>query len=134
MSRTQRRRQERAEASERAATIRSLPERLAMVPIAEWPPYPPGPQAPPKEVWTSKHFVVQVYDAPGGDERISVQRTSQRDGITWDELQEVKHQVGRGHRVAVEVYPPNDQVVNVANMRHLWTLPTVPAWAWRARP
>jgi hypothetical protein len=31
---------------------------------------------------------------------------------------------------AVEVYPPEDEVVNVANMRHLWIIHK-PEYGWR---
>jgi hypothetical protein len=30
----------------------------------------------------------------------------------------------------VEVYPPDEAVVNVANIRHLWLLAEAPAYAW----
>ena len=32
--------------------------------------------------------------------------------------------------MAVEVFPADDQVVNVANMRHLWVLPEPLPFAW----
>jgi hypothetical protein len=61
--------------------------------------------------------------------RLSVNRTeldasgNWKDGITWDELQAIKSAVGYGDRDAVEAYPKNVDVVNVANIRHLWILP-----------
>lgn len=135
IGRAQRRAVERAEAKERAAFVRTLGARLEQVPPEEWPPYPPGMSPPPIEVWRSRRFVVQVYDERqrGGLERISVQRTDRGDGIGWDALQEVKAEIGRGGVPAVEFYPPEGRVVNVANMRHLWTLPVMPEWAWRSR-
>lgn len=54
------------------------------------------------------------------------------DGISWDELQELKRQAGFGDRWAVEVYPADESVVNVANMRHLWLMPEPLLWAWNA--
>lgn len=42
--------------------------------------------------------------------------------ITWDELQEIKNLVWDAHVRAIEVYPSQDQVVNHANIRHLWRL------------
>lgn len=88
------------------------------------------------EVWRSRYFLVQVYAELDGYERLSICRTSHTgdswaDGMTWDELMEVKRQVGRGQRDALEVYPADRDIVNVANMRHLW-LPLAPVWfAWR---
>lgn len=80
----------------------------------------------PVEVWRSCYFLVQVYTHEGAT-RISVNRTAVdtdnrrwKDGITWDALQKVKREIGRGDAVAVEVYPPDADVVDVANIRHLW--------------
>lgn len=44
------------------------------------------------------------------------------DGVSWDALQWVKGAVGYADCEAVELYPPDDRIVNVANMRHLWVL------------
>lgn len=102
------------------------------LPRDQWP-YEPAGLA---EVWRSKEFLVQIYDEGGGVERMSVCRT-RRDGdrwadqIAWDELQRLKREVGRGDRDAFEIYPADIDVVNVANMRHLW-LPVTPiGLAWR---
>ena len=42
--------------------------------------------------------------------------------ITWDQLQIVKNEVWGPEARAIEVYPPEDQVVNTGNYRHLWRL------------
>lgn len=51
--------------------------------------------------------------------RIAIWR---KDGAaqTWDELQHIKEMVW-GDRVAIEVYPPAGEVVNLKNTRHLWS-------------
>ncbi|KFA99456.1 DUF7694 domain-containing protein [Vibrio sp. ER1A] len=87
-------------------------------------------------VFLSKNFLVQVYDEGEGVYRLSISSTKVQgsrwaDGITWDELQAIKNAVGYGKMVAVEVFPENANVVNVANMRHLWVLPEPPAFMWR---
>lgn len=89
------------------------------------------------EAWRSRKFILQVFDEGGGVERLSVNRTvidgkEFADGITWDDLQRLKAECGRGHLAAVEVYPPDADVVNVASMRHLWVLPNPPAFMWSA--
>jgi hypothetical protein len=53
------------------------------------------------------------------------------DGITWDTLQLLKRECGHGERWAVEVYPPDTDIVNVANMRHLWLLRAPPPFGFR---
>lgn len=42
--------------------------------------------------------------------------------ITWDEIQAIKDHFWPD-RIAVEVYPPKDAVVDVAEMRWIWVLP-----------
>lgn len=42
--------------------------------------------------------------------------------ITWDELQAVKDHFWPD-RIAIEIYPPHEQIVDVAEMRWLWVLP-----------
>ncbi len=42
--------------------------------------------------------------------------------ITWDQLQEVKNAVWGDDARAIEAYPPQGDVVNNGNMRHLWRL------------
>ena len=95
----------------------------------------------PTEVWRSRDFLCQVYEAPGGI-RLSFNRTQYAspgrfsDAITWDELQRLKAECGRGDRLAVEVYPPDDEVVDVANMRHLWIIDELQdaSFVWRKSP
>ena len=76
------------------------------------------------KVFLSVGFLVQVFDEETST-RLSINRTQRRNGkwvdlITWDELQEIKNAIGYGNSYAIEIYPPDDEVVNVANMRHLW--------------
>jgi hypothetical protein len=91
----------------------------------------------PLEIWRSREFLVQIFKPINGGERMSVNRTEideaggWRQGISWDELMKIKHQVGRGESWAVEIYPPESRVVNVANMRHVWLVEEPPAFAWK---
>ena len=89
-------------------------------------------------MWQSRDFLAVAYADPAGT-RLSINRTQYdrraqdwRDGITWDELMRVKRQCGFGDRWCVEVYPHDQHIVNVANMRHLWILDHRPEYAWRA--
>jgi hypothetical protein len=91
----------------------------------------------PVAVWRSRHFLVSQYRAPSpAVARLSINRTTLdgtrwADGITWDDLQRLKCEAGFGDVWAVEAYPPTREVVNVANIRHLWLLPDAPAYVWR---
>lgn len=88
--------------------------------------------------WRSSRFVVVLWMEPNGARRLSINRTEidaltghQKDGISWDDLQRCKSEAGFGETCAVEIYPPDDQVTNVANMRHLFLLDTPPSFMWR---
>lgn len=127
-----------------AAENAKWPAELVRVPPEDVPPGKPG-ATPPVEVWRSRDFLVQVYAVAGESrlERLSVNRTTVKapgrwdDEITWDELQRLKRECGRGDCDALEVYPRDADVVNVANMRHLWCFrvggPALP-FAWRKPP
>ena len=126
-TRAQRRQLERGNAKQ--------PDRLQEVPRNQWPA-----NAPPTimRVFRSRDFLVQEYEPPSAHviARLSVCRTSisgnrWKDGITWDELQRIKNECGYGNTDAIEIYPADDDVVNVANMRHLWVLDSRIPFAWR---
>ena len=107
------------------------PMEMKAVPESEWPTARHGvwSSARPILVWRSRNFLAQVYDEKDGKMRISVCRTMLKDdgrwydNISWDELMEIKRQIGLADHYAVEVLPGDKDIVNVANMRHIWILP-----------
>jgi hypothetical protein len=124
-------------ADRRAAAVeaaRGFPAHLIQVPRSDWPEWPFGTE-PPVEVWRSRRFLVQVFAlaAGGAVARLSVVRVDRADGIAWDELRAIKREVGLGSSPAVEYFPPDAEVVNRANMRHVVILDAPPPWAWRPR-
>lgn len=60
-----------------------------------------------------------------GGKWLQVWRKDGNDGITWDQLQEVKDLVFGEEATAVEIFPASSQVVNLLNVRHLWVLSDV---------
>jgi hypothetical protein len=120
--------------------IKSLPDSWFLLLRPEDPEWPlTGPRQP-TNVWKNRHFLVQLFEFEAVP-RLSVQRTganaairpANRDlrPISWDELMQVKRHVGFASRWAVEIYPPESQVVDDAPMRHLWLLTEAPAFGWR---
>jgi hypothetical protein len=93
------------------------------MPKEQWPTTLDGER--PRKVWVSRGFLAQLYQNETGY-RISVCRTQLGpdgrwvDGITWDDLQRIKREIGFGDVAAIEVYPADDDLVDVANVRHLW--------------
>jgi hypothetical protein len=132
----------RAERRAAAAYLRQenakWPEALKEWPRDEWPEtYRNGSTI--ARIMRSRGFLVQVFHEPEPvTVRLSVLRTSidtaggwQQD-ITWEELQRIKREAGYGGHDAVEVFPPDVDVVNVANIRHLWVFdPGFLPFAWR---
>ena len=108
------------------------PSTLHPLPRSEWPKHP---HFEPLEVWRSRGFLVQICAEPNGYERMTVCRTTHNaeswdDLITWDELMALKRECGRGDRDALELYPADRDVVNVANMRHLFFPPHPVEFKW----
>lgn len=99
----------------------------------------PGSAAPLIRAWRSRTHIAQLYNE-AGNLRLSIQRVTdhawhiryQRDGgISWDELQCIKAECGYGDWWALEVYPPEANLIDVAPMRHLWLVAQPPAFAWQ---
>lgn len=90
-------------------------------------------------VWRSRDFLVQAFVTEALQMRLSINRTrlaaSGRwdDGISWDEMMAIKRAIGYGESWAVELFPADFDVVNVANMRHLWLMQEPPPFAWRRK-
>lgn len=105
-----------------------LPEHLTPIPMSEFPPM----SLLPIKAWRSKKYMVQLWDEPNplypALKRLSVSRVRLaknghwQDQLTWDELQSIKREVGFGNWYAIEIYPRDVDIVNVANFRHLWLL------------
>ena len=89
----------------------------------------------PKKVYKNDEFLVQIFKLDGEPTRLTVNRVKHKngkwlDGITWDQLMHVKRLVGYANMCAIEIYPPDQDIVNVANMRHLWIV-DMPDFAWK---
>lgn len=134
MNRTERRAKLSLAKSHLRKVNRSLSDDFIEIPQDRWPT-----DADPSRfaVYRSKRFLVQAFNERDGVVRLSVCRAAvDATGnwvahITWEELQAIKNGVGYEENDAVEIYPRAQDVVNVANMRHLWVLPEHLKYAWR---
>ncbi len=76
-------------------------------------------------VYKNREHLVQCFQESGAI-RLSINSVRRKpdgqwkDRITWDELQRIKRLIGYGDLAAIEIYPRDKDIVNVANMRHLW--------------
>lgn len=114
------------------------PETLAEIPRDRWP-NAANVAGGPDRVFRSRRFLVQAFDEDDGLVRLSVNiadvgMRGWKEGISWEELQQIKRECGYGACDACEVFPADKDVVNVANMRHLWvfTKSMIP-FVWRKK-
>lgn len=89
------------------------------------------------KIYRSRDFLVQVYEEKHAVVRVSMSRSTIKDnghweeGITWNQLMWAKREVGYGDYDAVEVYPKDEDVVDVANIRHLFVIDKPLEFIWR---
>ena len=109
------------------------PVALVQIPREEWLHLARNRQT---EVWRSREFLVQIFQERDHVIRLTVCRTTHNGSdwqaeISWDTLQRLKRECGFANEFAVEIFPAEVDLVNVANLRHLWVLPEPPPFAWR---
>jgi len=115
-----------------------IPFKMVEVPIKDWAHINNGNEnLDVVQVFKSDRFLVQVR-RHGPVMRLCVNKVKNTptpdgkirwaDGITWDELQEIKDQCGYQDKWLVEYYPPKNRIVNVANIRHLWIMDNEPPY------
>lgn len=74
-----------------------------------------------------KNKVFSVLLRPVGDGEIHMAISSlTTERPSWWEAQRIKNEIVGEGATAVEVYPPQDEVVDGANMYHLWTVRKLP--------
>jgi len=77
--------------------------------------------------WRNNHHAVQLSRMStqwGIVDHLWISRHDGRAIRSWPELQVIKDHVGGAERVAVEVFPAKSELVDHANMYHLWVLPS----------
>ncbi len=68
--------------------------------------------------------VVVTYTPLGPVSHLKVRRhDAGTNRLTWDELMMIKNEMLGEDALAIEIFPRNCDVVNEANVRHLWELP-----------
>lgn len=71
-----------------------------------------------------KHCVqIRTIENEWGTMKHAVIRNKNGTDIPWAVKQKIKDQIFGYQAVAVEVFPPKDELVDHANMYHLWILP-----------
>lgn len=73
-------------------------------------------------VYRNRVFSVLMRDAGNGVTHYAVSSLSE-ERPTWWEMQRIKNDLSGPEATAIEVYPPTSEVVDGANMFHIWVLP-----------
>jgi hypothetical protein len=78
--------------------------------------------------WYNNHYEVLLceHDTDWGlVERLAIRRADRKPIRSWATLQQIKRELlpDGAERVGVEIYPPDDEVVDQQNWYHLWVLP-----------
>lgn len=88
--------------------------------------------AAPNERWCDENYVNNRYSVQtslfcdeDGDEMLHlwVRRHDDVMPNSWSDLQRIKDEIAGPERVAVQVYPARSDLVDSANMAHLWVYP-----------
>jgi hypothetical protein len=75
------------------------------------------------EVWANDHYQVTARIHPDGFTHLSCKREDRYPIHDWRQLQQIKNQICGEDRWAVEIYPPEEFVVDTSNEYHLWVMP-----------
>lgn len=73
------------------------------------------------EAYRNKVFCALSRTLPNGVRHLAITSLSQ-ERPSWPEMQRIKDELAGYGATAVEVYPPHDQIVDEADMYHLWVL------------
>jgi hypothetical protein len=69
-------------------------------------------------IYNSRDYSICVYDG-----YMCVQRRDQKPARDWRDLQKIKNSIWGDASVAVEVFPPQENVFDMANTTWLWRMP-----------
>lgn len=75
-------------------------------------------------LWISRVYSVQLFELPDLWHWLAIRRHDGREiRERRDELQAIKDEIVGSDVWAMEAFPPRNEVINAANMRHLWLVP-----------
>lgn len=72
--------------------------------------------------WRNSVFCVLERESVNGTRHLAISSLS-GNRPSWHDMQRIKNEIAGITATAVEVYPPAHEVVDGANMYHLWVLP-----------
>lgn len=85
------------------------------------------------DAFRNQVFSVLWRVLPDGVEHFAISSLTQ-ERPTWPEMQRIKDELAGHDRTGVEVYPPHAEIVDQANMYHLWVLPSPLSFSLARKP
>jgi len=80
----------------------------------------------PQQVFQNNKYVVQVFrglEILGMKaDKVMIRRSDSQPIHSWADLQRIKNEIFGDEKTAIEVYPPQDELTDVANLYWLWVL------------
>lgn len=67
--------------------------------------------------------MIRTIDTEWGKVEHACIRNAASEDIPWAEKQRIKNEIFGENRIAIEIFPTIDDLVDEANMYHLWVLP-----------
>lgn len=109
---------------------RTLPKKV-WTPFVEGTPMRDGKLAPDallknETLWVNSHYTVHRHLLEGtleGAIHLSIRDNSRRAVRDWRHFQRIKNELAGKEREAIEIFPPESQLVDTANQYHLFVLP-----------
>jgi hypothetical protein len=86
-----------------------------------------------REARKNRVFCVLIRPLPDGNVHLAVCSLSGR-RPSWHEMQRIKNDIAGPEATAVEVYPPQSEMVDEADMFHIWTVDPLPFTIWSQNP
>lgn len=77
-------------------------------------------------LWANSHYVVHRHLLDGTEEgsiHLSIRDNKRRAVRDWRHLQRIKNELAGKDREAIEIFPPDEQLIDTANQYHLFVLP-----------
>lgn len=74
--------------------------------------------------WESAQYKVYAFMDQNAI-RLDIEKVDKSDGLSWDDIRQIKNDCGFQHFDAVEFYPREQDVINTGNFRHIYLYSTL---------
>lgn len=75
------------------------------------------------EVWSNEMYEATAMTTVEGWVYLTLKRHDRRAVRDWRHLQSIKNEIAGPERIAIEIFPPEEFLIDEANQYHLWVLP-----------